>query len=408
MRKLRSSFRPAFTLVELLVVIAIIGILVGLLLPAVQQAREAARRMSCSNNLKQLGLSLHNYESTHKRFPSMQTGSGTIFAGQQRFAMSGVYSLLPFMEQTALYNNLETIQLEPWNGNANYLARQKFLECPSDAGEAEPTSAGRTRGLNSYAFCGGDNYISSQWMLPNEERNNAALAAQKLVIKNRGIFGRANFPKIGEISDGTSNTLAFSEFNRPESVQSIGMVVLIAADPLTYSPLSCRAQWNGRTWANQALVFTGDTARGYRAYEGRPSLRALRPSFHPIHLRAWSVRCHFATLVLGYLQCWQPTHRWCSSSLGRRKRSIHQSIDRYRKPWRCRSYLGWWRSLQFWQCWFESLWNVGCSWNHARWRSCNTRQLKPFKKSEQLEGWSDASALFSLYPISIPLRKVLF
>ncbi len=269
MRKLRSSFRPAFTLVELLVVIAIIGILVGLLLPAVQQAREAARRMSCSNNLKQLGLSLHNYESTHKRFPSMQTGSGTIFAGQQRFAMSGVYSLLPFMEQTALYNNLETIQLEPWNGNANYLARQKFLECPSDAGEAEPTSAGRTRGLNSYAFCGGDNYISSQWMLPNEERNNAALAAQKLVIKNRGIFGRANFPKIGEISDGTSNTLAFSEFNRPESVQSIGMVVLIAADPLTYSPLSCRAQWNGRTWANQALVFTGDTARGYRAYEGK-------------------------------------------------------------------------------------------------------------------------------------------
>ncbi len=152
MKKLFARKRLAFTLVELLVVIAIIGILVGLLLPAVQQAREAARRMSCSNNLKQLGLSIHNYESTHKRFPAMQTGSGTIVAGQQRFAMSGMYSLLPFLEQTALYNNLETIQLEPWNGNVNYLTRQKFLECPSDAGEREPQDGNRTRGLTSYGF----------------------------------------------------------------------------------------------------------------------------------------------------------------------------------------------------------------------------------------------------------------
>ncbi len=93
---------------------------------------------------------------------------------------------------------------------------------------------GRTRGLTSYGFCS-VKLRNFQWMLPNEERNNAALAAQKQMIRNRGIFGRANFPRIGEISDGTSNTIAFCEFNRPESVQSIGMVALIAADPLTYS-----------------------------------------------------------------------------------------------------------------------------------------------------------------------------
>lgn len=94
-RKVKS----AFTLVELLVVIAIIGILVGLLLPAVQAAREAARRMSCSNNLKQLGLSLHNYESTHRSFPPSRIDiSGPLF--QQ----SWVSMILPYIEQGNIHS----------------------------------------------------------------------------------------------------------------------------------------------------------------------------------------------------------------------------------------------------------------------------------------------------------------
>ena len=97
---LRYKGRIGFTLVELLVVIAIIGVLVGLLLPAVQAAREAARRMQCSNNLKQIGLAYHNYHSTFNSFPA----SWYIHLPVPSYNIqSGLVGLLPFMEQTALY-----------------------------------------------------------------------------------------------------------------------------------------------------------------------------------------------------------------------------------------------------------------------------------------------------------------
>ncbi len=114
---LARSTRRGFTLVELLVVIAIIGILVGLLLPAVQAAREAARRMQCSNNLKQLALSLHNYESSFKRYPAAGRGYGMpTNAPRNNIIMNsnGLVSLLPYLEQTNLFNRFNHTKPFPY------------------------------------------------------------------------------------------------------------------------------------------------------------------------------------------------------------------------------------------------------------------------------------------------------
>ena len=121
---MRKHVSRGFTLVELLVVIAIIGILVGLLLPAVQAAREAARRMQCSNNMKQQALGVLNYESAFKKLPSMQAGNGNVVQTHQRFCMSGWWAILPYLESNTLFERINSLNngfgLEPWNGNAAY------------------------------------------------------------------------------------------------------------------------------------------------------------------------------------------------------------------------------------------------------------------------------------------------
>src|SRR5690554_2295317 len=139
--------RPAFTLVELLVVIAIIGVLVALLLPAVQQAREAARRMQCTNHLKQLGLAVHNYHDTYNSLPFLCGGTGGgpddygVYqewspSGTSAFRLSGFVGLLPFMEQQAVYDMYSNNNFSPagWvdvPGSGVYQKIPGFF-CPSD------------------------------------------------------------------------------------------------------------------------------------------------------------------------------------------------------------------------------------------------------------------------------------
>src|SRR5687767_8133321 len=139
MINVRSIHRGAFTLVELLVVIAIIGVLVALLLPAVQAAREAARRMQCTNHLKQFGLGLHNYADTYKVFPNLRGG----FGGVQANRISPYVQMLPYLEQKNMHDLIQAG--DPANGippggprgDANWPVWNRppsVFRCPSDAG----------------------------------------------------------------------------------------------------------------------------------------------------------------------------------------------------------------------------------------------------------------------------------
>ncbi len=196
---MNRSQKKGFTLVELLVVIAIIGILVGLLLPAVQAAREAARRMQCSNSLKQLGLALHNYGSAYNRFPAGKGGTnwdGSNNASGNRLRLSGFIALMPFAEQTNMYNNIQAGNAAAAPGGpAAWLSwdlwneAPSFLRCASDSG-ARP----QTREI-SYAMSRGDLIHNNL----NETTNV------------RGMFHSQVYRRFADVSDGLSNTIAYSE-----------------------------------------------------------------------------------------------------------------------------------------------------------------------------------------------------
>ena len=282
-----------FTLVELLVVIAIIGILVGLLLPAVQAAREAARRMQCSNNIKQIALAALNYESTYKRLPSIMCGTGaihpsTIHGPGQRFSFSAHYALLPYIEQAPLYSAFNAANWNPWDhpttARPDLIVNERqvsYVNCPSAVGDLDYNyGQGRTNGVSSYGFCVGDNYAAGQVVNGStQERNDVAMATQKAPIRTRGAFGRY-WPSLAEIVDGTSNTIAIAEFNRPNSALHIGSVTTVAGSPATAIPLDCRALAVGGRYVSPAPTFN-DSQRGYRIWNGQPFFNGVTTILPP-------------------------------------------------------------------------------------------------------------------------------
>ncbi len=198
--------RKGFTLIELLVVIAIIAVLISLLLPAVQSAREAARRAQCINNLKQLGLALHNYESTNGCFPPANSHSGIGTGPAVRGTNWSIYGrIAPFMEQGNVFNisNFMIANSDPQNTTVCRLPLAAF-SCPSEATPVVTTnSKGEIFAGANYAFNMGSWFV---WGGYGTGSTNANLAT-----RNGGVFGVNQVSTLQQFSDGTSNTIVGSE-----------------------------------------------------------------------------------------------------------------------------------------------------------------------------------------------------
>jgi prepilin-type N-terminal cleavage/methylation domain-containing protein len=245
--KSRTRLNSGFTLIELLVVIAIIAILIALLLPAVQQAREAARRSQCKNSLKQLGIALHNYHDTHKEFPpaiifsAFKSATNVGRDGQTwNLSTHGLTLLLPYIDQAPLYNrwNFNVTPTNATRSSANgmpvmggSLAQPNLglsqtviptLLCPSDATPNRLTYTGtspwyqtRSAATSNYCFAGGDAredfrsynvYYASNITLPDGSRAN-----------RRGFFGCDQSGSISTALDGASNTILMGEVRARKS-----------------------------------------------------------------------------------------------------------------------------------------------------------------------------------------------
>ncbi|MDO4569925.1 MAG: DUF1559 domain-containing protein [Planctomycetia bacterium] len=267
--RLMKKARNAFTLVELLVVIAIIGMLVGLLLPAVQQAREAARIMQCGNNLKNLGLATLNFETSSRAFPSAgwtYTWAGDPDRGLGITQPGGwTFSLLPFIEQGALYNL--AAKGTPDSADKNEITQVvqmplPIYHCPSRrAAKLYPTSTPPTSNANSvtelakgdYASNYGDGGSVDGYRSDPGSYSTANTYQSKGTwprVSSTGVMYSCSRVELGEIRDGTSNTYLIGEkFNNADlyesSCSSDDNGVYAGADPdnsrVALQPLQDRA-----------------------------------------------------------------------------------------------------------------------------------------------------------------------
>jgi prepilin-type N-terminal cleavage/methylation domain-containing protein/prepilin-type processing-associated H-X9-DG protein len=263
--------RNGFTLIELLVVIAIIAVLIALLLPAVQAAREAARRSQCVNNLKQLGLAVHNYESSNSCIPGMVTYP----AGQAQssgWSYAWPLAIMPAMEQTALYNAFNFSagffnDNATANGSANTTVGYNqigTLLCPSESLQARPVNPWATSSyMCNYGGPGnlkGYSGTMIPWVNISGDTFAGGLAPQLVSISS--------------ITDGTSNTALFSE--RLIGIQANTQVPIASADGKRALYMATDPNTGPQNFINACKSLTGTTGwirsnnSGYRAVVGYP------------------------------------------------------------------------------------------------------------------------------------------
>lgn len=309
--------RRGFTLIELLVVIAVIGILVGLLLPAVQAAREAARRMSCSNNFKQLGIGLHNYHAAFKQLPTYK--GGTWVNGQDgsldrdnRMDLSIWVGITPFIEQQGLWDQIRNpnnsiegsnaSRTPPWpamgprTSQANYSpwnVEIPTLRCPSDPGSGLP-AMGRT----NYAACLGD----SCWMMDQGPWQQINFVVQPSPINTiveanascRGAFVARRKMRFRDILDGLSNTLFAGEIATDLGDRDNRTIASIQGedDELRDEPDHCQHEglvsperprfWSdGSDGGNAPNLAAANAGRGFRWAAGGTSYSAFNTIMPP-------------------------------------------------------------------------------------------------------------------------------
>jgi prepilin-type N-terminal cleavage/methylation domain-containing protein len=255
--------RKGFTLIELLVVIAIIAVLVALLLPAVQQAREAARRSQCKNNLKQFGLALHNYHDVYGRFVFGTGGTDLPANDTSNWArLSGLVPLTPYIDNAPLFNQIAAggmintggVTSGPWNPMGAAPWRDDYppwrtqlaiLRCPSETGRGTNwPKSGRT----SYGFSMGDT-----------ARNNNDGGVWTTGRPSRGMFFLYSSMGIRDILDGASNTMLMGEIGTAIEGNRQDIIGQVARSSVNYgNPAACLAMVQNGSWIPSADL------QGYR------------------------------------------------------------------------------------------------------------------------------------------------
>jgi prepilin-type N-terminal cleavage/methylation domain-containing protein len=306
--------RSAFTLVELLVVIAIIGILVALLLPAIQAAREAARRTECANKIKQIGLALHNYHDTYNKFPPDgiwlgTTGGNQVVPTNPQRNFTWIALLLPFIEQQALHEEIDFAipaygqQVTGAGGQqvGLHTVQLEAFTCPSEADKV----CNKGWGMSSYAGAAG--WDGHRRMLNDTRR--------------AGIFSLMDSATFAKITDGTSNTLMVGEVSMSSYTQPGGAApnnldchmymnsnrigggmgkIRQGGGRVVRSCLVASAAWHGWNHAWVANSFNpptnlkraGGTANGQDGPIWVPGLTS-NYVMHPVYYDAWAMNCEW-------------------------------------------------------------------------------------------------------------------
>ena len=305
--------RLGFTLVELLVVLATIGLLIGLLLPAVQAAREAARRLSCANNLKQIGLALHHYHATYQQLPRQLTGTGNDLRGPDRFylasdrtanqSLSFLVGLTPFIEQQALWEQISypnTVDLNnpgvprspTWpamgptvtaenqqnelprtsvynNGYLPWMTEIPTFRCPSDPGSGLPAM-----GRSNYAASLGDaNRYHDAGPFSSFLRQDPNRLVE-IRASGRGVFVPRSKVTLRDVSDGLSNTIMVGEIASDLGTRNTSTRPNenVGTTEVQDNPTACRDDVDPDRpsyWRNSVpLLSRANEGRGYRWANG--------------------------------------------------------------------------------------------------------------------------------------------